>query len=78
VLLVVEPLENDVRVFWPYTSAFQGLKDEFFSDKEAPGCPEQREKVAFLERYKALGAVEVTCELVGIRSRERFKANNVE
>jgi hypothetical protein len=54
------------RVLWPYTSAFKGFDDEFFSDTGAPGCPEQQEKVAFLERYKALGVVEVMRELVGI------------
>jgi hypothetical protein len=59
-------------------SAFEGLKDQFFGDRGAPGCPEQQEKLAFLERYKVLGAVEVTRELVGMCSRERFKANNVE
>jgi hypothetical protein len=77
-LLVVEPLEDDVRILWPYTSAFEGLKDEFFGDRGAPGCSEQRKKVAFLERYKSLGAVEVTRELVGKCAGERFKANNVE
>jgi hypothetical protein len=65
-LLVVKPLEDDVGICWPYTSAFKGLKNEFFGDRGAPGCPEQREKVAFLERYKALGAVKVMHEPVGI------------
>jgi hypothetical protein len=77
-LLVVKSLEDDIRVLWPYTSAFEGLEYEFFSDRGAPGCPEQQEKVAFLERYEVLSVVEVTHELVGICSGERFEGNNVE
>jgi hypothetical protein len=77
-LLVAQSLEDDVRILWPYTSAFEGLEGEFLGYGGAPGFPKQREKVSFLEGDEALAAVEVTRELVGIRSREWLKANNVE
>jgi hypothetical protein len=71
-------LEDDFRVLWSYISAFEGLENEYSSDRGAPGCPKQHEKVAFLERYKTLGVVEVTRELVGLRSGKRFEGNNVK
>jgi hypothetical protein len=77
-LLVVKSLKDDVRILWPYTGAFEGLKSELLGHREAPDFPKQQEEVSFLKRDKALGAVEVTRKLVGIRSRERFKANNVK
>jgi hypothetical protein len=77
-LLVVKSLEDNVGILWPYTSAFKGLESEFFRYRGALGFPKQREKVSFLKGYKALAAVEVTCELVGVRAREWLEADDVE
>jgi hypothetical protein len=44
----------------------------------ALGILKQREKVSFLEGDEALAAVEVTRELVGVRSGEWLEANNVK
>ena len=77
-LLAVKSLKDDVGILWPYTGGFEALVDEFYGDGRPPGFLEQWEKVAFLESYEALGAVDVTRKRVGIRSRERFEADDVK
>jgi hypothetical protein len=47
-LLVIEPLENDVRVLWPYTVLLKDLRTSFLVIEEPQAAQNSRKNLLFL------------------------------